>query len=135
MVKYNADRENINIDENLQIIRSQFFTEMLLFFYIWSTLNIYWFTSIRICCQRIPMNSYSVPFDYSYYSVAYSLRDHEGNFKLFVPTYFGDNIYLFNFRVSLAFFILTGVALLTVPLMVVILEVLSKKRPVPCLLV
>ncbi len=52
-VKYNADREITNIYENLQIVRSQFFTDMLLFVYIQSTLNIYWFIGIQIRCQRI----------------------------------------------------------------------------------
>ncbi len=32
MVKYNADQEITNIYENLQIVWSQFFTDMLLFF-------------------------------------------------------------------------------------------------------
>ncbi len=84
MVKYDADQEITNIYENLQIIGSQFFTDMLLFVYIWSTSNIYWFICIRIRCQRIPMNSYSVTFDYS---VGYLMSNNEGNFKLFVPTY------------------------------------------------
>ncbi len=65
MVKYDADQETKNIYENLQIVRSQFFTDMLLFVNIWSTLNIYWFIGIRICCQRIQMNNYSVTFNYS----------------------------------------------------------------------
>ncbi len=64
MVKYDADREIMNIYENLQIVRSQFFTDMLLFIYIWPTLNIYCFFGIWICCQQIPMNSYAVTFDY-----------------------------------------------------------------------
>ncbi len=86
MVKYNADGEITNIYEKLQIVQSQFFTDMLLFIYIRSTLNIYWFIGIQIHCQRIPTNSYSVTFDYSYYSVSYLMSDNEGNFKLFVPT-------------------------------------------------
>ncbi len=63
MIKYNADREITNIYENLQIVWSQFVTDMLLLVYIRSTSNIYWFISIRICCQRIHTNSYSVTFD------------------------------------------------------------------------
>jgi hypothetical protein len=62
MVKYEADREIMNIYENLQIVQSQFSTDMLLFVYIRSTLNTYWFISIQILCQQIPRNSYSVPF-------------------------------------------------------------------------
>jgi len=85
MVKYDADREIMNICENFQIVQSQFSTDMLLFIYIWSTSNTYWFISIWICWQRIPMNSYLVTFDYSYYSVSYSMSDNEGNFKLFAP--------------------------------------------------
>ncbi len=57
-VKYNADWEITNIYENLQIVWSHFFTNMLLFIYIRSTLNIYWFIGIRICCQWIQTNSY-----------------------------------------------------------------------------
>jgi len=55
----------MNIYKNLQIVRSQFFTNMLLFVNIRSTLNIYWFIRIRICCQWIQTNSYSVTFNYS----------------------------------------------------------------------
>jgi hypothetical protein len=43
MVKYYADQENNNAYENLQIVCSQFFTEKLMFVYIWSNSNIYWF--------------------------------------------------------------------------------------------
>ncbi len=34
-VKYNADQEIMNIYENLQIVRSHFFTDMLLFGLLW----------------------------------------------------------------------------------------------------
>ncbi len=64
MVKYDADRENTNINKNLQIVWSQFYTDMLLFIYIWSTLNTYWFISIQIHCQQIQTNTYSVTFNY-----------------------------------------------------------------------
>jgi len=40
-----------NIYKNLQIVRSQFFTDKEIFIYIRSNLNIYWFISIQICCQ------------------------------------------------------------------------------------
>jgi len=60
MVKYNANRESINAYENLQIVRSQFFTDKLILIYIWSNSNIYWFICIWICCQWIQTNSYSV---------------------------------------------------------------------------
>ncbi len=63
--KYDADREIMNTYENLQIVRSQFFTDKLIFVYIRSNSNIYWLTGIRIRCQRTQMNSYSVTFDYS----------------------------------------------------------------------
>jgi hypothetical protein len=49
--KYDTDREITNIYENLQIVRTHFFTDMLLFVTIQSTSNIYWFIGIRICCQ------------------------------------------------------------------------------------
>jgi hypothetical protein len=50
-VKYDADQEIMNIYENLQIVCSQFFTDMLLFVYIHSTSNIYCFIGIPICYQ------------------------------------------------------------------------------------
>ncbi len=87
MVKYNADQEITNIYENLQIVWSHFFTDMLLFIYIQATLNIYWLIVIRIRCQQIPMKRYSVTFDYSQYLVGYSMSNTKGNFKLFAPTY------------------------------------------------
>jgi hypothetical protein len=75
MVKYDTDQEITNIYENLQIVRTHFFTDMLLFVNIWSTSNIYWFISIRICCQWIQTNNYSFTFDYS---VRYSMSNTEG---------------------------------------------------------
>jgi hypothetical protein len=60
---------------------------MLLFIYIWSTLNIYWIIGIRICCQRIQMNSYSVTFDYSEYSVQHLMNNPKGKKQLFTVTY------------------------------------------------
>ncbi len=86
MVKYDADQEITNTYENLQIVQSQFFTDKLLFISIWSNSNIYWFIVIRICCQQIQINSFSVTLDYLYYSVSYSMRNNEGNFKLFPVT-------------------------------------------------
>jgi hypothetical protein len=77
-VKYDADREIMNINENLQIVRLQFFTDMLLFIYIQSTLNTDWFMGIRISCQWIQMNSYSVTFDYSWYLVRYLMNKPKG---------------------------------------------------------
>ncbi len=65
MVKYDADWEILNIYENLQTVWFQFFTDMLLFVYIWSTSNIYWFIGIQIRCKQIPTKSYLVTFDYS----------------------------------------------------------------------
>jgi len=65
MVKYDADRAIMNIYENLQIVQSQFFTDLLISIYIQSNSNFYWFIGIQICCQGIQMNSYSVTFDYS----------------------------------------------------------------------
>ncbi len=64
-VKYNADHEIMNTYKNLQIVWSQFFTDKLIFDYIRSNSNIYWFIGIQICCQQIQTNSYSVTFDYS----------------------------------------------------------------------
>ncbi len=51
---------------------------MLQFIYIWSTWNIYWFIGIRIHCQQIPTNSYSIIFDYSQYSVQHLMNNPEG---------------------------------------------------------
>ncbi len=78
MVKYDTDCEITNICENWQIVWSQFFTNMLLFVYIQSTSNIYWFIGIQIRFQQIQMNSYSVTFDYSQYLVQHSMNDPEG---------------------------------------------------------
>jgi len=46
-VKYNVDREITNIYDNLQIVRSHFFTDIVLFVNIRSTSNIYWFIGIH----------------------------------------------------------------------------------------
>jgi hypothetical protein len=78
MIKYDANWEITNIYENLQIVWSQFCTNMLLFVYIRSTSNIYWFISIQIHCQQIQMNSYSVTLNYSQYLVQHSKNDPEG---------------------------------------------------------
>ncbi len=48
MVKYDADREIMNTNENLQIVLSQLFTDKLILIYIRSNLNIYWFLGIWI---------------------------------------------------------------------------------------
>ena len=63
-VKYDVDREITNIYENLQIVQSHFFTDMLLFVNIRSTSNMYMFIGIQICCQQIQTKSYSFTFDY-----------------------------------------------------------------------
>ncbi len=78
MVKYDADWEITNIYENLQIVWSQFFTDILLFIYIRSTSNIYWFISIQIFCEWIQTNSYLVTFDYLQYLVQHSMNNPEG---------------------------------------------------------
>ncbi len=77
-IKYNAKQEITNIYENFQIVWSQFCTDFLLFVYIRSTSNIYLFISIRIHCQRIQTNSFSVTFSYSQYLAQYSMNDPEG---------------------------------------------------------
>ncbi len=102
-VKYDADREIMNIYENLQIVWSQFFTDMLLFVYIRSTSNIYWFISIRIRCQRIQMNTYLVTFDYLKYSVRYLMNTPKGKkttihgnliyFISLLPDYFPEKFF------------------------------------------
>jgi hypothetical protein len=48
MVKYNVEPEITITYENLQIVRSQFFTDLLIFIYIWSNSKIFWFISIQI---------------------------------------------------------------------------------------
>jgi hypothetical protein len=53
----------MNIYENLQIVRSHFFIDIVQFVNIRSTSNIYWFIGIRIRCQRIQTNNYSFTFD------------------------------------------------------------------------
>ncbi len=70
----------------MRIVWSHFFTDKLIFIYIWPNLNIHWFIIIWICCQQIQMKSYSITFKYSYYSVSYLMSNKEGNFKLFAVT-------------------------------------------------
>ena len=60
MVKYYPTQEITNTYENLQIVRSQFFTNKLIFVYIRSNLNLYLFISIQIHWQWIQTNSYLV---------------------------------------------------------------------------
>ncbi len=48
MVKCDADQEIMITYNNLQIDQSQFFTDMLIFVFIWSNLNIYWFIGTQI---------------------------------------------------------------------------------------
>ncbi len=48
MVKYNANKGIMNTYKNLQIVRSQFFTDELIFISIWSNSNIYWVIGIQI---------------------------------------------------------------------------------------
>jgi hypothetical protein len=50
--------------ENLQILQSQFFTNEVMFVYIWSNLNIYWVIGFQIHSHQIQTNSYSVTIDY-----------------------------------------------------------------------
>jgi hypothetical protein len=50
-VKNDTQQEITNIYENLQIVQTHFFTDMLLFVNIQSTSNIYWFIGIQIHCQ------------------------------------------------------------------------------------
>jgi hypothetical protein len=47
-IKYDNEWEITNTYENLQIVRSQFFTDKLIFVYIWYNSNIYWFIGIQI---------------------------------------------------------------------------------------
>jgi hypothetical protein len=51
-IKYDTDREITNTFENLQIVQSQFFTDKLIFIYIWYNSNIYWFIGIQIRLVR-----------------------------------------------------------------------------------
>ena len=85
-VKYDVDREIMNIYENLQIVRSHFFTDIVLFVNIRSTSNIYWFIGIQIRCQLIQTNSYSVTFGNIQYLVQHSMNDPEDKKKLFAVT-------------------------------------------------
>jgi hypothetical protein len=77
-IKYDANWNIMNIYENLQIIQSQFCTDMLLFIYIWSTSNIDWFISIQISWEWMQTNSYLVTFGYSQYLAQHSMNDPEG---------------------------------------------------------
>ncbi len=48
MLKYDADGGIMITYENLLIVWSQFFTDMLIFIYIWSNSNILWLIGIQI---------------------------------------------------------------------------------------
>ncbi len=52
MVKYNANCEIMNTYENLQIVQSQFFTDKLIFIYIWSKLNIFGLLVFRFVAKE-----------------------------------------------------------------------------------
>ncbi len=78
MVKYDTNWEIMNIYENLWIVWSQFCTDRWLSAYIQSSLNIYWFISIRIHWQWIQTNSYSVTFSKSQYLVQHLMNETEG---------------------------------------------------------
>jgi hypothetical protein len=52
MVKYDADWEITNIYENLKIVWSQFFTDMLLFVYIQSTSNVIGLSVFRFIAKE-----------------------------------------------------------------------------------
>ncbi len=86
-VKYNADQEIMNIYENLQIVWSQFVTDMQLFIYIQSTSNIYWFIGIQIRCQQIQTNSYSVTFDIHTIRSSIQWKNPKVKKSLFAVTY------------------------------------------------
>jgi hypothetical protein len=55
----------MNSYENLLIVQSQFFADKLIFIYIWTNSNIYWFIGIWIHYQQKQTKSYSVTFGYS----------------------------------------------------------------------
>ncbi len=48
MVKYNAEKEIMITYKNLQIVLSQFFTDLPILIYIWSNTSIIWFIGIQI---------------------------------------------------------------------------------------
>jgi len=61
MVKYNADQEIMNIYENLQIVRTHFFPDMLLFINIRYNLNILF---VYRYSDSLPMNINEELFGY-----------------------------------------------------------------------
>jgi hypothetical protein len=63
-VKYDTNHEITNTYENLQIVQSHFFTNKLIFIYVWSDSNIYWFISIQIRCAT---NTNKELFGYIHY--------------------------------------------------------------------
>jgi hypothetical protein len=69
----------MNIYKNLKIVWSQFFTDII---YIQSTWNIYWFIGIRIDCQQIQTNSYSITINYSQYLIQHLMNNPEGKKNL-----------------------------------------------------
>ncbi len=99
-IKYDADQEITNIYENLQIVWSQFVTDMLLFVSIRSTLNIYWFIGIRIRCQQIQTNSYSVTFDIRTIQSGIRWKNPKVKKQLFAVTYLNLNDWISNVEFS-----------------------------------
>jgi hypothetical protein len=85
MVKYDANQENTNTYENLQIVWSQYFTDKLLSVYIQSNSKSIGYQYSAL----LPMNTNEEllsTFDYLNYLVSYLMRDNKGNFKLFAVT-------------------------------------------------
>jgi hypothetical protein len=84
---------------------------MLLFVPIRSTSNIYWFIGVRIRCQQIQTNSYSVTFDIrtirsgirwtntkvkkELFAVTYILPPEIARHGLYYKTFYGRNLMIF----------------------------------------
>ncbi len=83
--KYDADWEITN--ENLEIVRSQFFTNKLILIYIQSNLNIYWFIGIWIRLVWLMENRYSVLLEFLVNSNSHSVFKIEGKIKFIAVTY------------------------------------------------
>ncbi len=64
LIKYDPNQEITNTYENLQIFQSQFFTEKLIFVYIRSNSNIYWFIGIQIHSNSLLTNKNEGLFAY-----------------------------------------------------------------------
>ncbi len=88
MVKHDSDWEITIAYKNLWIVRSQFFTVMLIFINIWSNSNIFWVIAIQIWLVWQMTNRYFVLFKFLINLKSHSVFEFKGKIKFIAVTYF-----------------------------------------------